>query len=115
MMALMLPMLVMSSCSDNDNSSYMEALCGVWEEYDNPLGIEVFHIELRQDGTGEQWAEDYGEVDEYGKTPFTWSAGESTITVSIAGEGTQTMSYSLDGDMLSISYEGETIRYVRSE
>ncbi len=114
MLAMMLPMFVMSSCSDDeDNSFYMEQLSGIWVEYDNTLGYEVFHIELRPDGTGEQWAEDYGVVDEYGKQSFTWSAGESTITVTIEGEGTLTMNYRLEDGMLVLTYEDETIRYVR--
>lgn len=113
LLPLLTVLLVFSGCSDDDEPSINSELIGVWEEYGNELGYEVLHIEFRENGTGDQWAEDYGEIDEQGKTSFTWSSTSDKITVSIEEQGSLTMDYSLRDDMLYISYEDETIIYVR--
>ena len=113
MLAMVLPMVFVSCSDEEDDSVYMERICGVWEEYGNTLGYEVFHLELKPDGTGNRWAEDYGEIDEQGKTPFSWSANESELVVTTEDGDIQRMSYELDGDRLSVSFEGETIVYVK--
>lgn len=113
MLSVLAALFVFSGCSDDDEPSINSELVGVWEEYGNDLGYEVFHIELRANGTGDQWAEDYGEIDEYGKTSFTWSSTSDKITVNIEGAGSRIMDYSLRDNMLYLSYEDETIIYIR--
>ena len=112
LLAIMLPMMLVS-CSDDDELSINNDLVGIWEEYGNIHGYEAFHIEFKADGTGSQWVENYGEIDEYGKEPFTWSSSERTVTVTIHNKGSMTMNYILDDDKLYLSHGDESIIYIR--
>lgn len=116
LMAMVLPM-VFCGCSKDDEerslNEYERLFLGTWEEYGNTFGYEVLHIQFNNDGTGFQWAEDFGEVDNQGRTPFTWSATSTQITVSIEGRGTMTMNYIIDGENLFITSGGEGIIYER--
>ena len=103
MLAMILPMFILSSCSKDDEPNIDGQLVGIWEE-DTNSELEVFCIELKEDGTGCQWAEDYGKIDEYGKSYFAWSTSGGKI---------MTMDYAIRNGKLYVSYEDETITYVK--
>lgn len=105
---LMLPVFTFISCSNDDNindelNQYEMALIGLWENYPKS-NYENFYFQMNEDGTGYQWViEDDGEISQYGKEPFTWSANENTITMTTEASGTGRISYRLDGDILYVS------------
>ena len=96
MLAMILPMFILSSCSKDDEPNIDGQLVGIWEE-----------------GTGCQWAEDYGKIDEYGKSYFAWSTSGGKITVIHENDGSMTMDYAIRNGKLYVSYEDETITYVK--
>lgn len=112
MLAMILPMFILPSCSKDDEPNIDGQLVGIWEE-DTNSEWEVFCIELKEDGTGCQWAEDYGEIDEYGKSYFAWSTSGGKITVIHENDGSMTMNYAIRNGKLYVSYEDETITYVK--
>ena len=115
-LVLMLPMFLFLSCSDDDSpNEYESQFVGQWVE-DTDSEYEVYNIEFRSDGTGDQWLEFYGEVDESSKTPFVWSAAETTVTVSMTLNGvsqTSVLNYMIRDNKLYLSQGDETVVYVR--
>lgn len=115
-LVLMLPMFLFLSCSDDDSpNEYESQFVGQWVE-DTDSEYEVYNIEFRSDGTGDQWLEFYGEVDESSKIPFVWSAAETTVTVSMTLNGvsqTSVLNYMIRDNKLYLSQGDETVVYVR--
>lgn len=110
MLAMILPMITFTACSDDeDYSQYESKFIGSWEE--DRTGYEVFNIVFNADKTGERWAEDNGEIDEFGKSSFVWSATESELTITSVEEGKYTLIYEFKDDKLYTSSDGETIIY----
>lgn len=109
----MLPMFVFTACSDDDETlnQYESLLVGHWVE-DTSIQYEVFNIEIKADKTGYQYVTNYGVVDD-GKEAFTWSADESTITITIKGVGTSRVKYALTDDILIVYDDSDFIRYKR--
>lgn len=103
----LMPMVLFTACSsdDNDNNDYESRLVGLWIE-DTESTIEVFHLELKSDHTGSQWATDNGEIDRYGKRSLIWSATEHKFTGTYEGEGTETFDYQIVNGKL---YLGEIV------
>ena len=116
MLAVMLPMLFIVSCSDDDAvNDYEQQLVGLWVE-DTKSEYEVYNIEFRADKTGDQWMEFYGEVEESSRISFTWNATETTITALMKQGGTSTSStvnYVIQNNKLHISQGGESVVYIR--
>ena len=115
-LVLMLPMFLFLSCSDDDSpNEYESQFVGHWVE-DTNSEYEVYNLEFRSDGMGDQWLEFYGEVDESSKTPFVWSAAETTVTVSMTLNGvsqTSVLNYMIRDNKLYLSQGDETVVYVR--
>ena len=103
-MMAMLPLMFIG-CSDDDENDHKGQLVGMWVE-DTDYNIEVFHLQLNSDGTGWQWAEDNGEIDEFGKSKLIWSATENEFTGTWYDEygdsETETLPYTLSGDRLHL-------------
>lgn len=59
---------------------------------------------MNSDGTGYQWViEADGEISQYGKEPFTWSANKNTIIMTTETSGTGRINYHLNNNMLYVS------------
>ena len=106
-MMAMLPLMFIG-CTDDEND-YKSQLVGMWVE-DTDYNIEVFHLQLNSDGTGWQWAEDNGEIDECGKSKLVLSATEKEFTGTWYDEygdsETETIPYQINGGKL---YLGEIV------
>ncbi len=111
------------SCSDDDDeiivtsslNNYEAALVGTWMDQDGlKYDDEVIHIQFLEDRTGIEYFTYYGVIgtgdnDIY---YFTWSATSNTITVTLDGV-TETMSYSLSDNTLTITSNGRSMVYVK--
>ncbi len=104
------------SCSDDDDkdssslNTYEASLVGNWVE-DSDYIQELFHIQLSSNKQGSSWATNNGIA--FGDVSyFTWSATASTITQNVNGV-IETANYTLSGNKLSITFEGETITYIK--
>lgn len=104
---------IFAGCSkdDEDNEVYMKQLSGEWVENINPL-LEVFCMELYENGMGYQWAEYRGDV-VGDKEYIEWEANAEEIKVTVEDLGSQSLNYSLKGDTLSLYSGDESITYVR--
>ncbi len=113
-LAFILPALAFVSCSDDDddNTEIVAALVGIWAE-DTDYEYEVFHIQFFSNYTGDFWAEDLGEVDEQGKESFTWSISGNKMHLEYESGEYIDGNYSLSGNTLTLSYDGEQIVYKR--
>ncbi len=112
-MLAVLPMLMFSACSDDDDekNDYESELVGTWVE-DTEREFEVFHLQLNSDNTGFHWATDEGEIDMWGKQEITWKANKSTLTINFEEE-TAKYDYTLVGNRLTTVFDGETITYLK--
>lgn len=99
----MLPMLLFTACSsDDDSNDYENQLVGSWVE-DTQSNIEVFHLELKADKTGTIYATDNGEIDQQGKSHFVWSATQNEITMINKNSGeSEVLTYILKGNHLQV-------------
>ena len=108
LMAL-LPMLLFTSCSSNDDSNdYESRLVGMWVE-NTESNVEVLNLEIKANHSGYFWATDNGVIDSYGKRALTWSATESKFTATYENDGTETFDYQIVNGKL---YLGEIV-YVK--
>ncbi len=109
----MLPMIMFtfSSCSDDDDNKE-EALIGTWVE-DTDYEYEVLHVQFKSDHSGYFWTTDEGIISDLGKEAFTWFIdGDKLITQYEDGES-ETGYFSVNGDKLILSGNGDSITYKR--
>ena len=66
--------------------------------------MEDFYIELRADGTGETYMEDF--------VTFQWKDGSF---YALTDPDTPAMTYTREGDLLTIEFDGMTMVFKRSD
>ena len=87
---------VLESASDSEYTLSKEELALV--------DMEDFYIELRADGTGETYMEDF--------VTFQWKDGNF---YALTDPNTPAMSYTREGDLLTIEFDGMTMVFKRSD
>lgn len=106
LLALLMPMLVFTSCSDDDDDFDQSALYGIWMSDDSDY--ETLALNIKEDGTAE-WVCMVGSSITDIRT-YTWHATSEEITFRDRQTGiVETNSYTLSGEYL---YLGD-VRYKR--
>lgn len=104
-MTLILGMSVMVSCSSNDDydtgdlNEYEKALVGNWKSIDDDT--EIMYLQLRKDRTGE-WKLYYDGKFEESDSFTNWKATDKKISISYDNGVTESSTYSLSGNKLTI-------------
>ena len=93
---MLLGSYVLESASDSEYTLTKEELALV--------DMEDFYIELRADGTGETYMEDF--------VTFQWKDGSF---YALTDPDTPAMTYTREGDLLTIEYDGMTMVFKRSD
>lgn len=110
-LALMLPVLAFTACSDDDDSgsSYKLSLSGLWEEYPKNSESNTYLL-LNTDKSGYQWV-----IDNEGRLtdqkPLTWTANKQYITLNFDDIGSLKIKYDLYGNILSLA-TGKTYKKI---
>ncbi|MCM1297412.1 MAG: hypothetical protein NC311_17885 [Muribaculaceae bacterium] len=111
--------IVLPSCGDDDDeptalNQWETQLVGQWDEdgYPEYEDSEYFHYILTNEKTG-RFIVTLGTTNIIESSDFTWSANQSTITLTTNGKSEST-SYSLKGNTLTIGVGNDAITYKRN-
>ena len=113
---LLLMMVTLVSCSKDDDENVVNPLIGTWENsltYDGVIFKNVYTFNANNTGVLSIIVSFQGEDPETYTENFNWSINNNNnLTLLIGGE-MEVVNYSISGNKLTITFEGETIVFTR--
>jgi hypothetical protein len=113
---LLLTMVTLVSCSKDDDENVVNPLIGTWENsltYDGVIFKNVYTFNANNTGVLSIIVSFQGEDPETYTENFNWSINNNNnLTLLIGGE-MEVVNYSISGNKLTITFEGETIVFTR--
>jgi len=113
---LLLTMVTLVSCSKDDDENVVNPLIGTWENsltYDGVIFKNVYTFNANNTGVLSIIVSFQGEDPETYTENFNWSINNNNnLTLLIGGE-MEVVNYSISGNKLTITFDGETIVFTR--